>query len=263
MALHEINGISLNIETIKSKSSLNTFFVHGNLASNHWWHPMIEYSPNGSGSLFLFEWRGCGNSAPPQQVSELEISQLGDDLAKAVFNLSPESKVHLVGHSTGGPICLQAALLCPEKIERIVLLDSVGAKGIQFNDAALAGFELMSKDRTICEQVMATTIEGVQQDNALFQQLVDDAFSVAPLIWSGIPRALSHLDLEHQIKQIKAPTLILHGEKDVVLPIEDAQKLAALLPQSQLSILPEHGHSLNIEDPKLFAQLCFDFLKLK
>ena len=60
-------------------------------------------------------------------------------------------------------------------------------------------------------------------------------------------------------KNWNLPSMIVHGEKDVVLPLKDSQELCEFLPNSQFKILEGQGHSCNIENPKLLMSLLNDF----
>lgn len=70
-----------------------------------------------------------------------------------------------------------------------------------------------------------------------------------------------NLIAQDSIRAITADTLILWGEKDNVTPLSDGEKLAQLLPNSQLQVLSELGHQPFEEDPKRFNEALIAFLK--
>jgi pimeloyl-ACP methyl ester carboxylesterase len=80
------------------------------------------------------------------------------------------------------------------------------------------------------------------------------------LVWREIPKILQHgtLDISAHVAQVTQPTLILHGCEDIVLPISGARQLAQVLKTAKLVEIPGHGHSLNVEDPKLFVDLMLE-----
>jgi pimeloyl-ACP methyl ester carboxylesterase len=66
---------------------------------------------------------------------------------------------------------------------------------------------------------------------------------------------------ESKLPQISAPTLILFGAHDQVVPPENAELMARLIPDCQIAILPDAGHFFPIETPEAASQIVIDFLK--
>lgn len=240
----------------------DTLFMHGNLASNTWWEPSIAVwrkAPHGAGRALLGEWRGCGKSSAPENVSELHPSVLADDYIRALRRANAK-KVDVVAHSTGALIALYAFMKAPELFGRAVFLDPVGPRGVQFDATALDGFKQMSESREVCALVMNTTIHGNDPNSPLFQRIVDDAFGIAKLNWQGVPAALKNIDIAADVSKIETPVLVLHGDQDVILPIETSRELASTLPNGKFMVLANQGHSLNVENPELFVRLVNEFL---
>ena len=256
-----VNGspFEMNVEVVEGVLSLDTLFIHGNVASNTWWEPTLselkKRKPEGrklEGRFIAAEWRGCGRSGPPRAESELSPKVLAQDYL-ALLDAMGIKKAVAVGHSTGGAIALCAALQDPSRFEKIVLLDSVGATGVQFAPETFEAFTQMSQNREFCAAVMGGTIHGNDPASPLFQRIVDDAFGIAKLNWHGVPRQLQNFNISKEIGSIRVPVLVLHGELDPVIPVETAKTLAAALPNSRLEIFPNQGHSPNVENPSLFV----------
>jgi branched-chain amino acid transport system permease protein len=255
MLFHQINKIKMHFEVVPQVLKHNTLFIHGNLASNFWWQPTLEVlkaNSSGGGHAYLAEWRGCGKSSREITESELDMELIADHYIQMVLDLALGS-VDAVGHSTGGLIALLAAKKAPQLFRKIVLLDPVAPKGFILSPELTAAFEQMQKDHSLCRTVMATTIHQVQTDTAFFKKIVDDAFSVSPAVWLGVPRALQKINNLQSFSQITHSVLLLHGELDPVLPVADSRELAAVLPHCQFKEIPQAGHSLNIERPEIFV----------
>lgn len=265
MAYFQRDSFKMHYEIFPKRASMATLFIHGNLASNRWWMPALEIwkpRPNAkdaAGPLLLGEWRGCGKSSAPRSIDELQMDVLARDYVELLQSLNI-AKVNVVAHSTGCLIALFAMLREPERFHRVVFLDPVTAKGLQLGPEMRAAFLQMGRDRAFCQTIMASTIHNVDQTSPLFQGLVDDSFGVAPLIWEGMPVVLSKVDIRNEVRALKHPVLILRGESDPLIPKEDCLELAALLPQAQFQELKGHGHSCNVEDPRLFVELASTFL---
>lgn len=265
----KVNGSSfeMNADVIEGLMPFDTLFIHGNLASNTWWQPTVaelEIRKNHAakppeGKWIAAEWRGCGKSAAPKSEEELNPRELAKDYLALLDSLDVK-KACAVGHSTGGVIALCAALIDPSRFEKIVLLDSVGASGVQFGPEMYDAFTQMSQSREFCAAVMGGTIHENDASSPLFQRIVDDAFGIAKINWHGVPRQLHTFNIADQVSQIKTPVLVLHGELDPVIPLDTGKTLAAQLPNARLEILTGQGHSPNVENPKLFVDHLLKFL---
>lgn len=243
----------------------DVLFIHGNLASNRWWQPVLselrnQYQEESSGgSVLLGEWLGCGKSTGIESVADLEMLSLAQDYIQLLKGTGL-SEVHVVGHSTGALIALAIASLEPSMIKKMVLLDPVSVAGLQFGPEMYDAFTKMSEDRAFCEAVMTGTVYECDPQSQLMQQLVDDAFHVDKKVWHGVPDVLKRTDLRPLMSRIQHPTLVLHGDKDAVLPVEPAQQIAQMLQNGEFHLVKNHGHSLNVEDPALFVKLMSEFL---
>lgn len=265
MPLFQHQNKTLHYDLIPGLLPEDTLFIHGNLASNRWWEPAREefkrrYGANRQpGHMVMMEWLGCGDSSGPQNQEDLDMRNLGHDLVQLVRGVGL-SDVNLVGHSTGGLIALCAILEAPELFRRVVLLDSVSASGLSFDQSMYDAFTKMSQDKVFCDQIMASTIHNVNLKDPLIQGLMDDAFRVHPRIWHGIPDSLKTINIFRELKKIPHPVLVLHGEHDQLLPMKESQTMAAELPKGQFLEIKGQGHCCNVENPSLFVDLVDDFL---
>jgi 3-oxoadipate enol-lactonase len=254
----------MHYEIVENCMEIDTLFIHGNLASNTWFYPAAEVlkslGKNLKGRMIMAEWRGCGKSSAPHAESELQMKNLAQDYIDLCEKLSLQ-KVNVVAHSTGGLIILLAMAMKPALFSKAFLLDPVGPTGVKFEAPMYEAFTAMSQDRAFCETIMASTIHNVVTSDSIFQKIVDDTFKVAPLNWHGVPHALENINFTKELKSVHQPVLIVHGELDPILAIAESRSLAQILPNAKFVEAKGHGHSLNIEDPKMFAQLLTDFFK--
>ena len=263
-----LDGFLMNYEIHEAVLPADTLFIHGNLSSNSWWRPALDVWRRNAragerGRAICAEWRGCGGSGAPTSADQLHPNALASDYLRLLRHLGVEhggQRIHVVGHSTGGLVALYAMSQAPDLFERAVLLDPVSHRGVAFVPAAVEAFRQMSDDRAICQAVMATTIKDVDAGSAFFQELVDDAFGAAPLVWTEMPHVLSTIDAREIVQAIQVPTRILHGEFDPILPIAGSAALARRLPHGEFFEIKGRGHSTNVEDPALFAGLVNDHL---
>jgi pimeloyl-ACP methyl ester carboxylesterase len=257
-------NVRMHYEIFEGLVDRDTIAFHGNLASNAWWQPALEVlraqpGARKKGRFIAAEWRGCGRSEGLSSEEELHLPALAEDYNGLLRSLGV-SGAAVVAHSTGGLIALYAMRRAPELYSRALLLDPVGATGVQFGPEMYAAFTAMSQSRELCEAVMTGTIRKTVQDPVLLRRIVDDAFGVHPLVWHGVAKMLHGVDFRAELPHIPHPVLVLHGENDQILPKADSVALAEGLPHGKFLELPERGHSANVEDPELFVRHLNQFL---
>ncbi|MEW6425553.1 MAG: alpha/beta hydrolase [Bacillota bacterium] len=96
--------------------------------------------------------------------------------------------------------------------------------------------------------------------NDFFERLVEDAAAADPKIFLAYLWALRSLDLSPRLPGLATPTLLLWGDLDTVVPLPAVVHLQSLLPRRQLQIINGVGHSPQVENPPLFADLAGEFL---
>lgn len=168
---------------------------------------------------------------------------------------------HLVGHSLGGGIALRYAVKFPDKIGKLVLVNSMSL------GRGLALWIRLLSSSTICRSlaVAATAIlEAVKW-------LVNKVY--APLrFMNPLPRATIVLGagmtvlreqataLVNQFSELMIPTLLVWGAKDTIVPVSNAYAAAQLIPGCQLHVFEDGGHSIHTQKVKEFSHLLATFL---
>lgn len=262
MAFLNIDGFDFHYEVYEGLVDSDTLLIHGNLACSIWWHPMIEVlqskNPlaNKKGRLVCADWRGCGKSKGIKQKSDIDFNRFADDYIQLIDFLKLKN-INVVGHSTGGLIAMLAILKKPDLFSSCVLLDSIGPRGIIPPlplDQLLAHFHALSLDEDLCNRTIAATIDGVDTTTEYFKKLAKATFGVDDPIWVGVPENLcTQIDIVHRMQDLKLPVLILHGERDFVLPLEGSKEMHELIVGSKFKPLKDQGHSFNVENPNAFV----------
>jgi 4,5:9,10-diseco-3-hydroxy-5,9,17-trioxoandrosta-1(10),2-diene-4-oate hydrolase len=170
----------------------------------------------------------------------------------------------LVGNSQGGAIAIQFALDNPNKIERLVLVDSAGlSKRVSFG--ALFGLFLLN--------LFPSKLALKWMEHYLFcnSKCVDNAYAEYTLHVNKMPggnlaflkgkgKAVRPFTPE-ELERIKTNVLIVWGEKDRFFPSSDARRACAFIPNCSLKVLPETGHLPFFEKPNEFNNLLIEFLQ--
>ena len=140
----------------------------------------------------------------------------------------------------------------------------IGADGIQEHHIQIVnrvGNHLDLKSRVLKLAPLCFGKTAIAQNPALVAHWTDR--------WSNIParavyyEAFSWLgreDLSERIADINVPTLIVHGEQDAVIPIEEPTAALNALPDARLVVRPKAGHTSNLENPDAFNRAVRAFL---
>lgn len=177
------------------------------------------------------------------------------------------AKVHVVGNSFGGSMALALAIARPELVERIVLMGSVGVPfeitegldavwGFEPSEAQMGRLmrEVFAYDRSLITDDLvrmryaAATRPGIAEQFAAM-------FPAPRQRWVD---AMAHP--ESDIRAITAPTLIVHGRDDKVIPLANSLTLLDWIDDSRLHVFGRCGHWTQIEHAGAFARLVADFL---
>ena len=168
------------------------------------------------------------------------MRRMVDDLERLRRRADLE-QIDLMGHSFGGLIALHYALVYPQRVRRLMLIEpepASRAEWLEFIDSRPA--ELSFDDRVRFGQVAD---EYVRANWDATRHLVRNS--------------LGEWDLHDRLGEVGAPTLIVSGTEGATL---GAQRIHAGLPDSQLVVIDGVGHYPFIEAPEQFAEALLEFL---
>lgn len=176
-------------------------------------------------------------------------------------------KTHLVGNSFGGALALTIAIKHPERVNKLVLMGSMGVRfPLTYGLDRVWGYtpspesmeellEIFTYDHSFAtKELVKTRYESSIQPG--FQESFSSMFPA--------PRQNSVESMagnQQYIRGIKHQTLIIHGREDRVIPIETSLKLIELIEDAQLHVFGKCGHWTQIEHTQEFADLVGGFLR--
>lgn len=277
----QAGDVELFIQELGPKAGPAVLFIHGAGAWGGIWQATLEACAQAYYCIAV-DVPPFGFSERPNPPAYSRLDQ-ANRLAALLEALQIE-RVTLVGHSFGGGATVETALLVPEKIHALVLVDV--ALGLQDADkpASEPPFLLSAflAARPVRNAVLAATATNPALSQPLLQMMIADpadateaqiAMLQKQLVLQGGTNALG--DWAQAVFTVREtspstqlaayatltmPTLIVWGENDTITPLAQGQHLHGLLPNSQLVILPHVNHIPQIEDVPAFNQALLTFL---
>lgn len=205
--------------------------------------------------VLAFDNRGMGRSgATPGPYS---TAQLADD-AVAVLEAAGEPSAHVYGISLGGMIAQELALRHPDRVRSLVLGATTpgGALGVPADAATLAFFErraAMPPEEAVWASVPYNYGPGGRERHAgrIGEDIVERLrFPFAADAYRAqLAAAMGH-DVADRLGAIGAPTLVVHGDADRMVPTANGRRLAEEIPGARLIELPGAGHLYFTDAPQ-------------
>lgn len=247
----------------------NIIFLNGILAWSFTWRKLLDLMYE-SYHLYALDYSGTGFSEKEKDKNSVEA--FTEQVAFFMEHFKLEKAV-IVGNSLGGEVALNFAIKYPEKVRALVLIDTAGYqknKEITKGLVSLSRFKLTEHMLSIInsEVTAKKLIEGVIYDETIIDSdMIKGYFK--PLKMDGALEAffdlVKSLDTYEfyyeEVKTIKKSTLIIWGENDKIIPVEDAYRLHRDMENSKLVIFEKCGHAPQEEIPEKVAEVIDEFLK--
>jgi proline iminopeptidase len=227
-------------------------------------HTVVYYDP-----------RGIGRSGRSVDPTLYTLDEYVEDLETLRQHLGLNT-FSLAGHSHGGFVALKYALAYPERIDRLLVLNS-GAfvrdldldwletrEGYEAAQARLAATDTTLAPDELHAEFIRSLVPVVHfYDYKSVHPIVEEilartAFSAEP--FQQFERELARFDIRDQVAEIRTPTLIVIGDDDLPDLREGSYLLRARIPGAQLFVVPGCGHWPAIERPDLFFPAVLRFL---
>jgi pimeloyl-ACP methyl ester carboxylesterase len=215
----------------------------------------------------IYDNRGVGRSDKPPGPYTHE--QNADDLAALLDHLEWE-RTHLLGVSMGGFIAQEFALKYPDCLDKLVLVATHFGGPNKLPEAVdVLWYFLPHSDVTpleVAQKALAVTFA----DPMWAQKHPEEAIEMAQRR-SALPPAPIHavvaqnqagkaFNVEGRLREVTAPTLVIAGREDAVVPPRNAELLAAAIPNARLDVIPDASHLVFIEQAERFNRDVTDFL---
>jgi pimeloyl-ACP methyl ester carboxylesterase len=225
--------------------------------------------------VFAPDWPGYGLSDKPEV--EYTVPFYVDFLGRLIEALGLQ-RTSLVGLSMGGAAALGFALRAPERVEKLVLVDSYGLGGevpwgrlgylmVRAPLLDKLTYALLRRSHTM----IRWSLYGLVHDRqAVTQGMVEEtyrllgdseaghawhSFQKSEVGWSGL-----RTDFSNELSRLSVPTLLIHGAHDRAVPLSWAHRAQERIPVCELEVFPDCGHIPPRERPEEFARVVGRFL---
>jgi pimeloyl-ACP methyl ester carboxylesterase len=219
-------------------------FTHAwGLNADIWEYQLTELADEGLRCI-AYDRRGHGRSTDPGRGYDYD--RLADDLA-AVIDRLDLNDVTLVGYSMGnGEAVRYLSRHGSARIARLVMVSTIPPQSDTNFDALIAGLK-QDRPAFFAKGVVGFTGGHPAVSPAMTKWVIAQFMRSSPKATIDCMRAISRGDFRADMRAITMPTLIVHGDKDQVNPLDTtAKKVAELIPGSALKVYEEAPHGLVI-----------------
>lgn len=215
-----------------------------------------------------FSNRGCGLSDLPP--SPLTVRVMADDAAGLLAGLGI-GRAHVFGISMGGMIAQEVALNYPQRVQGLVLgcTNCGGARTVMAQPEVMGKMgQLMNLvNEPTAEMVnefwrLAVTPEFVERRMDFLAAIAAAGMKTPPALPTLVRQfaAIQAFDTYERLPAIEAPTLVIHGTRDVLVPVANAGILRERIPGALVHIIHDVGHMFFWEKPVEAVQALTEFL---
>ncbi|HLO30641.1 MAG TPA: alpha/beta hydrolase [Anaerolineales bacterium] len=244
--------------------------VHGFSVPFFIYDPTFEFLTQSGFRVVRYDLFGRGFSDRPEARYNIDlfVRQLGDLLDA----LSCTRPVSLVGLSTGGPITAAFTTLHPERVNKLVLIDPVGARAL-----TIAPLLKVASMPLVGEAIM-----GLVRSDGLTKNIASNFFErefvqhfqpryIPQMQYKGFRRAIlstvrnqmldSFLEVYERIGKMDKPVLLFWGKNDTTVPFKHSDILRVALPNVQFHAIGNCGHIPHYEKPDEVNPILLEFLR--
>lgn len=253
--------MSCNVEIVGQGQPL--VMIHGWGMHSGVWHPLLKRLSEHY-ILYLIDLPGMGRSRP---IEPYHLYALADEVAQVIPGVCD-----VLGWSLGGMVAQRIALNQPDSIRRLILVSStpkfvtspdwqVGVDPTNFNTFA----NNVNHDYKHAMMQFLTLQCMKAKDARSTIKLLRQTFETKPTpTQSTLNRALHVLlesDLRDEIPNIRKPTLLIHGDRDTLTPVQAAHWMMQQLPIGYLRVISGAAHAPFLSHSDQFIETLNQFLE--
>lgn len=245
-------------------------FCYGLICSSLHWTYQVEHFQKTHRSIW-FDYRGHQNSEVPKSLDSLTLENIARDLGAILDELNIQDAV-LLGHSMGVNVVLEFYKLFPKRVAGMVLANGTAKRPLETSfshNMVQAGFHSLKKLHRVTPDLVSLCWKSLKS-NPLTRPLVsfggfnphltpqadidlyiDQVANTDPSILIQLIEQYDVYDATAWLHTIQAPTLIISGEQDRLIPVEQQELMHQLIPNSRLEVIRHGSHCPQMDLPDL------------
>ncbi|PFD34309.1 alpha/beta hydrolase [Bacillus cereus] len=278
------NGETIAYQEVGRQNKEILVLIHGNMTSSQHWDLVIEQLQD-QYHIYAIDLRGFGQSTYNKSIDSLQ--DFAGDVKLFTDQLKLE-KFSLMGWSMGGGVAMEFTASHPTFVEKLILVESVGMKGYPIFKKDINGQPIVSSLLKTKEEIAQDPVQIIpvvdaiknmnkvyyrtvwdlliythnQPESERYEKYLDDMLTQRNFVDVNYSLVTFNISDEHNgvvqgnghIHRIQAPTLVIQGDRDYVVPQVVGEELAKHLPNAKLTILEDCGHSPFIDCLDVFIQ---------
>jgi len=253
--LIEVAGTRLHVRDDGPRHAPTLIMIHGFGSSLQTWEPWARLLDT-KFRVVRFDLPGSGLSSPDPKGDYTDARTIS--IILALMDRLGIAKASLIGNSIGGRIAWTFAAEHPDRVDRLVLIspDGFASPGFEYGRAPKVPATLGLMRYVLPKALLRASLKPAYGDpSALTDQTVARYYDL--MLAPGVRQALLSrmretvlVDPKPLLKRIKAPVLLLWGERDGMIPFSNAQAYLQNLSNARLVGLPDLGHVPQEEAPE-------------
>jgi pimeloyl-ACP methyl ester carboxylesterase len=264
--LRQVGPWRLHLRDTGPRDAPAILFFHGFGSSLHTWEAWAS-ALESTYRVVRFDLPGNGLSDPDPTGDYSDERSL--QLFLAVMDSLGLAKAGIAGHSIGGRLAWTFAARHPERVERLVLVapDGFASPGFEYGRAADVPASLALMRYVLPKPLLTMSLEPAYADPTVMTPALATRYHEMMLAPGARQAMLARMrqtvltDPVPQLRGIQAPTLLIWGKEDAMIPFANADDYLGALPNARLSALPGVGHVPQEERAELGLEALRDFLK--
>jgi poly(3-hydroxyoctanoate) depolymerase len=236
--------------------------INGLGASLEMWQPLVRELA-AEREVIAFDLPGAGRSARPHRP--LRMPDLADVVIELLDRLGLDA-LDVLGYSLGGVLAQELAHRAPDRVQRLVLCATTPGLPSVPPDPLVTALMLTPArywSRQLAELIVPIIAGGrTARDGRALQAGLDHRLLQPPSVVGYLYQlyALTGWSSHPWIRGVRHRALVLHGDRDPVVPLANGRYLAHALPHGRLQIVPGAGHLFLFDEPHSAAPALMSFL---
>jgi 3-oxoadipate enol-lactonase len=232
--------------------------------ASEWGEPFLEPLSQ-KYRVVTLDNRGIGESHSDIETWTMQDMALD---ACAVLDAVAAAKAHVIGTSMGGMVAQQLAIDLPDRVQKLVLMATTfgGREALPPTPEAAAvllpapGFSIAELQRRTLRVLTAPGFAAAHPE--LIEQLAQlrERMPTRGRAFKAQFGSIVASDRSQTVRGLRAPTLVVHGQDDLLIPVQNGKMLAERIPAQRFVLLEDCGHFPHIEKPLESAAAVLEFL---